>query len=154
MKTAKVYFNDDELSSEVMYGIFIAETSLTALMTPPPLKQYITNKSALVNGTYAVTQTNAIPKIDERDVQIVFGLKAKSMAQFISRYHAFCKILSKGKIDLTIELTENDFAFKETYHLLYTSCSQYSEYNGRLARFVLKLVEPDPTNREMITMKQ
>ena len=74
--------------------------------------------------------------------------------QFISRYHAFCKILSKEKIDLTIELTENDFAFKETYYLLYTSCSQYSEYNGRLARFVLKLVEPDPTNRGMITMKQ
>ena len=65
------------------------------------------------------------------------------------RYRAFTDELKKGVIDLTLHVWEGGTFFKETYHFVYLSCSQYSEFNGRLAKFVLKLNEPNPGNRTL-----
>lgn len=148
MKTVTTYINSETQTTEHKWGVFIAETSITALMTPPPLKPYITNKSALSHGKQVLTDSGNKPKVDERDVQLVFGLKARSLAQFITRYRSFCEELKNGKIDLTVIIKEGNTYLKETYYLNYNSCRQYSEFNGRLARFVLNLTEPNPQNRK------
>lgn len=149
MKTIKTYINSATLTTERKWGVFIAETSITALMTPAPLKSYITNKSALSDGKQVLTDSGNKPKVDERDVQLVFGLRAKSLAQFLTRYRSFCAELAKGAMNLTVEISEGDTYLKETYYLNYNSCSQYSEFNGRLARFVLKVTEPNPRHRDI-----
>lgn len=63
------------------------------------------------------------------------------------QYRSFVEELKKGAIDLTLYAWEGDTYIRETYYLNYVSCSQYSEFNGRLAKFVLKLNEPNPENR-------
>ena len=149
MKTITTYINSTTLTTERKWGVFIAETSITALMTPAPLKAYITNKSALSHGKQVLTDSGNKPKVDEREVQLTFGLKARSLAQFLTRYRSFCEELKKGAINLTVIIREEDSYLKETYYLNYNSCSQYSEFNGRLARFVLKLTEPNPERRDI-----
>lgn len=148
MKTIKTYINSTTQDTVKKWGVFIAETSLTALMTPAPRKAYITNKSALSNGTQVLTDSGNKPKTDERDIQLIIGLKAKSLAQFLTRYRSFCEELKKGAMTLTVNISEGDTYLKETYYLLYNSCNQFSEYNGRLARFVLKMTEPNPERRD------
>lgn len=147
MKNAKIYINSTT-DTETAYGVFFTDVAITALMTPAPKKAYITNKSATLPGKQV--QPTA-PKVDERDVQLTFGLHAPSLAQFLMRYYAFCAELEKGHIDLTVHIYEDSSWMKITYRLCYLSCQQYSEFNGRLAKFVLKFNEPDPSNRIVTT---
>ncbi len=148
MKNVKAYINSTEQDTKQRWGVTLAETSVTALMTPAPTKDYITSTSRLEHGkrTYAGNT-----KLAERDVQLVFAIQAPTLAQFLMRYHAFCEELKKGAIDLTLHVWEGSSYIKTTYHLYYTSCSQYSEYNGRLGKFTLKLNEPNPANRTVET---
>lgn len=150
MKNVKIYINSDTQDTETRWGVFFADGSAAALMAPAPKKSYIANKSALNNGKQTLTGNGTLPKTDERDVQLTFGLKARSFAQFVMRYRSFVEELKKGAIDLTLHAWEGDTYIRETYHLNYVSCSQYSEFNGRLAKFVLKLNEPDPENRSIV----
>lgn len=147
METIKAYINSTTETIKEKWGMTLAETSLTVLMTPAPLKSYITNTSALINGKQVLTSGCSLPKVDERDVSLVFALQASSLAQFLMRYNSFCNELKGGVIDLTVRVSEGNSYMSTTYHLNYVSCSQFSEYNGRLGRFVLKLNEPNPTNR-------
>ncbi len=147
MKNVRIYINSASQDTKTKWGVFFTDNSVTALMTPPPKKSYITNKSALSHGKQVLTADGNLPKTDERDVQLTFGLKADSLARFIMQYRSFVSELKKGDIDLTLHVWEGGTYFRETYHLKYVSCSQYSEYNGRLAKFVLKLNEPNPENR-------
>lgn len=147
MRNVKAYINSTTRDTYTRWGITLAETSVTALMTPPPLKSYITNKSALAHGKQVLTDSGNVPKVDERDVQLVFALEAKTLAQFFMRYNSFCNEMKKGAMTLLLHVWEGDSYIKITYNLTFNSCSQYSEYNGRLARFVLKVNEPNPENR-------
>lgn len=147
MRKVKVYINDAQKDTQEKWGILFADGSLSTLMTPAPLKSYITNKSALSTGKQVLTASGTLPKVDERDFQLTFGLHARNFAEFITRYRAFVAELQKGAFTLTVHMQDGETFLKETYYLLYLSCSQYSEYNGRLAKFVLKVNEPDPAAR-------
>lgn len=147
MKNVKVYINSSTQTTEQKWGISFTDISVNALMTPAPKKEYTKNKSPLKHGVQVLTNNNTLPKTDERTVQLTFFLKAPTLAQFIMRYRAFVNELEKGTMNLTIYVWENNTYFKETYHLLYLSCNQFSEFNGKLAKFVLKLSEPNPRNR-------
>ena len=94
MKNAKIFINNSIIDSEEAFGVFFTDASITALMTPSPLKGYVTNKSSLLPGKQVVPLT---PKVDERDIQLTFGLQAPSLAKFLMQYYKFCKELEKGK---------------------------------------------------------
>lgn len=143
MKQATVYINS-ATDTETAFGVFFTDAAITALMTPAPKKDYVTNKSARLAGKQVRPTT---PNTDERDIQLTFGLRAHSLAQFLMRYRAFCAELEKGHIVLTLRIEEGATWIQIVYRLCYLSCQQYTEYNGRLAKFVLKFNEPDPTNR-------
>ena len=149
MKNVKVYINSTNKTTLERWGIRLTETSVTNLMTPAPKKAYITNKSALSHGKQVLNNSSNAPKTDERDVQLIFGIHAKTLAQFLMQYRSFVEELKKGAIDLTLHITEGSTWYKETYHLNYVSCSQFSEYNGRLGKFIIKFNEPNPENRTL-----
>lgn len=149
MKNVEVYINSTTQTTQQKWGVFFSETSVTNLMAPAPKKAYITNKSALSHGKQVLTNNGNVPKTDERDIQLIFGLHATSLAQFLMKYRSFCAELKKGAIDLTIHIAEGSTFYKETFYLKYISCTQYAEYNGRLAKFVIKLNEPNPENRQV-----
>ena len=149
MKNVEVYINSTTQTTKQKWGVFFTETSVTNLMTPAPLKAYIKNKSPLSHGTQVLAEGEYRPKCDERDVQLTFGLKASSLAKFFMQYRSFVTELEKGNIELMVHIYEGHTFIKETYQLKYLSCSQFAEYNGRLAKFVIKFNEPNPKNRRL-----
>lgn len=115
MKNAKIYINSTTADSEEAFGVFFTDASITALMTPAPLKSYVTNKSSLLAGKQVLPSA---PKVDERDIQLSFGLHASSLARFLMQYHKFCAELEKGSINLLVHIFENDTWIKITYRLV------------------------------------
>ena len=134
------YINNKDAHDE--WGLIFGETSLSALLTPAPVKGYIENKSALIHGKQVLSGEENPPKIDERDLQLVFAIKAKNLTEFLTKYSNFVKELEKGKLNIRTKYQPG-----VVYHLLYVSCQQFKQFNGRLGKFILKLNEPNPKNR-------
>lgn len=136
----ELFINNKDAQKE--YGISFGADSFTALLTPPPVKSYIENKSALTHGKDILCNSTITPKVDERDVQLTFYLKAINLTQFLQQYAKFTEVLQLGKIDIRTKYQPG-----VTYHFNYISCTQFTQFNGRLAKFVLKLNEPNPNYR-------
>lgn len=136
----ELFINNKDAQKE--YGISFGADSFTVLLTPAPLKPYIEDKSALSHGKQVLNDERNAPKLDERDMQLTFNLKANNLTQFLQRYAKFTEVLSLGKVDIRTKYQPD-----VTYHCKYISCVQFSQYNGRLAKFILKLNEPNPNNR-------
>lgn len=130
-----------EVDAYTTYGISLAPDSLSLLMTPPPLKDYIENVSALEHGRRILT--NVIPKYDSREITLILNISAPTEAAFLSRYSAFCtNVLDGGVIKI-----RTSFQPTVTYHFLYKSCTSFAQYRMGVGKFSLKLIEPNPANR-------
>lgn len=123
------------------WGINFEDGAIAALMTPAPMKEYIENKSRLADGKRVVT---ANARRDERSISLPFHLVASSSAEFLDRYGRFCAdVLAKGRFEL-----ETRHLSGVTFRLVYKSCSQFAQLRQQIAKFTLKVEEPDPTDRE------
>lgn len=122
------------------YGVSFDDTALSALMTPASLKENIENDSRLEHGKRQVKDTD--PKKDTRDLTLQLNITATGSEQFFERYAKFCAVLDKRWLDI-----ETIFQKGVVYHVKYISCSQFSEYNGTIGKFVLKVNEYNPNER-------
>lgn len=122
------------------YGIFLDDTALSALMTPAPIKEFISNKYRSKDGKHVIKHN---PKLDEREVTIGFNMTAKDEDEFLSNYAKFCdEVLSKGELEISTTFQPGIW-----YRFIYLSCTQFSQFVRQLAKFTLKLNEPDPSDR-------
>ena len=126
------YINDKD--AYTTWGISMDTSSLSALMTPPPMKEFIENKSRLENGKRVITSDS---KIDERNITLTFNLTAKSV-----RYNSFCEELATGVLHIRSKYQPN-----VVYKTIYLSCNQFTQFMRGIASFSLKLVEPNPADR-------
>lgn len=124
----------------ITWGISLDDTSLSALMTPPPVKGYIENTDRTENGTRVFTSSILT---DARELTLQLNLTAKNEDQFFFHYASFCEELSKGVLAI-----ESSFQKGVVYHCLYQSCSQFSQFMRGIAKFSLKLTEPNPKYRK------
>lgn len=124
------------------WGVVLAENSVEQFIAPPPLKEYITNESALENGTQVLTSLAALPKVAARNITVEVNILATNNTDFRTKLAAFTTVLKGGV--LTIRLTDHSADY---FHCLYQSCTQFTDYNGRVAKFALRLIEPNPANR-------
>lgn len=107
---------------------------------PAPVKQFIEGKSRLQDGKRVVKKN---PKMDERTINLPITLTAKDESDFLDKYSKFCsEVLEKGYLDIIVEQQPS-----VVYRCIYEDCSQYTEFISEMAKFVLKLVEPNPKNR-------
>lgn len=134
----ELYINNKD--AYTTWGISFDETSLSALMTPAPNKELIKNKSRLEHGKRIITSN---PKVDERDITLQINLTAPTQEQFFVRYQSFCEELATGVLDIKTKYQPNVI-----YRTEYQSCSQFSQFMQGIGKFVLKLNEPNPKNRE------
>ena len=121
------------------WGISFDQTALSTLMTPPPNKSYIENKSRLENGKKVLVHN---PKVDERSVTLSFNLTARNDGEFFERYNSFCEELKDGVLNI-----ETKYQNGVVYKMVYENCTQFSQLIREIARFSLKLVEPNPDDR-------
>lgn len=117
------------------YGAFLEESSLSALLTPAPMKDNPNDDSPLYHG---VRYDSATPRRNKREITLVVGFKAKDFETFLSNYESFCTdILANQYFTLICEAG--------TFNLLYKSCTQVEEWaKSGVAKFSLKVIEPNP----------
>lgn len=127
------------------WGITLDDTALSALMTPAPLKDPVSNRSRASDGVQVVglARRQAFrPYQDEREFTLGINLTATNEAEFFKRYEAFCRELEGGVLDLRTKWQQGI-----TYRCLYVSCNQFSQFMRGVGKFSLRLREPNPNNR-------
>lgn len=117
------------------YGAFLEESSLSALLTPAPMKENPNDDSPLYHG---IRYDTATPHRNKREINLTLGFKANDFSTFLTNYKLFCaEILANQYFSLTVE--------GMTFNLLYKQCSQVEEWKkSGVAKFVLKVIEPNP----------
>lgn len=123
------------------WGISLTDGSISALMTPPPMKSIIENKSRAEHGKRVV---NNMPKVDERSLSLDVHFSANTREEFFSRYESFCKELATGSLEIRTKYQPTVL-----YRTNFLNCSNYSGFMFGIAKFTLKLNEPNPMNRSL-----
>lgn len=124
------------------WGIVFDSSSISALLTPAGMKDYIENSSRAEHGKRVITNAT-LAKVDYRSVTLTFSLYANSEKAFFEKYASFCnEIQSTGELKIVLSVQPT-----VAYKLLYKSCTQFTQYNNRLAKFSLKCEEPNPKDR-------
>lgn len=127
------------LDAYVAWGMSLTTTSLSALMTPAPQKDFVSNKSRNLPGKRSVY---ANPQPDERQITLTLQLTAPNEAEFFRRYGDFCEQLATGLL-----VIETAYQPGVVYKMEYNSCTQFTQFVRGMASFSLRLTEPDPTDR-------
>lgn len=123
------------------WGLVMEKGGLNALMTPSANKAYIENKSTQEHGKQVYIPSVGA-KVEDRSIQLPIAFMASSEAQFYQRYLSFCEELRGGWLNI-----ETSYQPNIIYKCTYESCQSYNAFNGRLAKFILKLNEPNPMDR-------
>lgn len=135
---------DDAYVDLDAFGITLVRGWREALLTPAPVKSYVTNSSRLEDGERII----ALPenaKRDKRDVSITFFLEGKTQADYLSKYESFLnKIAYSGQFCLKVPVLNRIFK------LVYSQCSQFGDYGLKRGKFTIKLTESNPSDRETI----
>ena len=121
------------------WGVSLSDGSISALMTPAPMKERLTNDVRVEHGSRTSNQN---PKLASRDVTLEMHLSASSRSDFFTKYASFCSELATGALNI-----KTIFQPSVTYRMLYVSCTQFTAFVDGLAKFSLKLTEPNPNNR-------
>ena len=138
MLNGQLYINGKD--AYLTWGIFLDETALSALMTPAPNKEFISNKYRSKDGKSVIKHN---PRLDEREITLPFNMTAKDSDTFMTNYARFCEeVLATGKLVIRTRFQPNVW-----YRCIYLSCTQFSQFIRAMAKFSLKLNEPDPSDR-------
>lgn len=121
------------------YGVSLTDGGLSALMTPPPMKELIESTYRKKHGKVVIPKD---VKMDSRDINLEMHLTAPDKTTFFSRYSAFCSELAKGVLTINTKYMSGVY-----FRVIYLSCTQFTEFVQEMAKFTLKLNEPDPSNR-------
>lgn len=138
MLKGQLYINGKD--AYLTWGIFLDETALSALMTPAANKEFISNKYRSKDGKSVIKHN---PRLDEREITLPFNMTAKDTDTFMTNYARFCEeVLAKGELVIHTRFQPNVW-----YRCIYLSCTQFSQCIREMAKFSLKLNEPDPSDR-------
>jgi hypothetical protein len=116
-------------------GISFPPESINAIESPYSMKPFIENESRDEHGSRIIAHN---PRVSKRELTIEMHLSADSEVMFEMRYAQLMLFLEVGKFTITRKGI--------TYKFIFQSCSQFSRV-GNIAKFVLKIVEPNPKDR-------
>ncbi len=134
-----VYLTINGKDAKSEWGVVTSTNTLSALLAPAPMKDNPSFVSRLENGSRIDTSD---PKVAQRELTLEIQMTADSPDQFYSRHESLCEELQEGTF--TLSTTDRPDV---VYHLIYTSCSAYTQFCRGIATLSLKCTEPDPTNR-------
>lgn len=139
MPKGQLFINGVDVSE---FGMSMDSSALSALMSPPPKKDWVTNA---VRGEAGERYLKSdVPKCGKRELSLTFNLVAPDEETFFERYAKLCALLDGGVLNL-----RTSFQPSVVYRCVYVSISQFSEFRREMASFALSLVEPDPTDRKL-----
>ncbi len=129
------------LDAYQQWGVRMGDGFMGALRAGAPMKEYITNSSALKHG---VDYCAVTPKLDERDLTLAFTIEGDTASEYETHYDSFLTVLQAG--DVTVQVPSRS---SKVYHLKYTGKQiTYAEsIDGTFSKMSAKFKEPNPTNR-------
>lgn len=135
----QLYINGKDAYTQ--YGVTMGENFISALDTPPALKDHIKNEVRGENGTQYVVTT--MPKVASREVSLNFYIQADTQEAYMACKDDFLSELSKGIIEMYVPV------LAQTYRLLYTgrNVSYALSIDRTSAKLGAKFIEPNPVNR-------
>lgn len=141
MPAGQLYINGtgDSHDAYLQYGVSLSDTAIANLMAPPSMKEDIVNESRLEHGTRHTSVGN---KMQQRELSLPVHLVAKSQSDYLTKYAAFLAVLQG--VSLTLRTS---FQPGVVYRVRYVSCTQFTQYINGMAKLMLRLVEPNPSNR-------
>lgn len=123
------------------FGVSMGDGFLNEIMSFPPIKSFIENKSRLEDGKQLIYNA---PKYDERDITLTFYIEGDTQEEYIQNYSLFQAELKKGLIEIKIPAV-NDLVYKLTY----LNSQSYAMNRSRtFSKFSVKFNEPNPADRE------
>lgn len=135
--TGELFINGKDAYTE--YGMSLEDGAISALLTPPPLKEFVENESRIENGKKIIV---GYPVYDARDISLAFHIVAPTKEAFFTKYQALCAVLQKGIVKI-----KTKYQADTVYKFVYNSCTQFSQYSFGIAKFTLKLTEANPADR-------
>lgn len=118
------------------YGVMMLAGSYNSLLTPPQLKEWVTNIPIDADGTeYIEPETSYV---QERSVSLIFGIKGETKEDFLDKYQQFIDVLQSGIIDLYVP------DLGRYYYLKYEGCTTFDHYNLTACKIAVKFTEPNP----------
>ena len=130
-----------KMNTYPMDGIRPGKGFRDTLLSPLPMKDYISNESRLEHG---IRVYSPIARYAQRSITLEFQIVGENTNDFISKRDAFYNQLSMGKVDL--EWSEMP---DKVFHLIYTGKSpSYSSGTSQTAcKIKIGFDEPNPYNR-------
>ncbi len=104
----------------------------------------MTTSSLIINGKDALAEWGIVP-LSNLIGELLAPPPAKDPVKNTSRLehgNSLIRELESGWLSISTDRLPG-LVFK----CVYLSCSQYSQYNGNVAKFILRLNEPNPANR-------
>ena len=138
MLNGQLYINNQDAFTT--WGITMDTSSLSALMTPPPMKSNIVTSSRLQHGQ---TVSTLNPRMAARQLTLTIQLAAATEEAFFAQYASFCEELETGFLNI-----RTSYQPDIVYHMEYNSCQQFTQFQRDIAKFTLRLTENDPSNRD------
>lgn len=134
--TGQAFINGNDAYST--YGVVFTPEAINNIKMPYSFKDRIKNESRQEHGTRYI---NHDLKVKERSIMIEIHLIASKSIPLNTRYNNLVALFDNETIN--IELGSERGVI---YHFIYDSCTQFAQV-GNTAKFVLKLIEPNPKNR-------
>ena len=124
------------------WGVTMGDGFMSALRSSAPLKEYVKNDCALMDGVQYCSEN---PKINERELVLQFRIEGSTPSEYDANYDAFMRVLQAG--DVTIQVPSRT---DKIYRLKYTGNSiTYAEnIQGTFGKHSAKFKEPNPTDRD------
>ena len=142
MAKGKLFFKSSLTSEWVdaweRYGIGLEDGALSNLIAPAPHKKPTSNSNALVSGISCLVETLGMK--DSRSVSLEIHLCASGRSEFLSKFSLFCSEV----LDCGYFMLKTSYIPGTVYHMIYQDCQPFQEYNLRMAKFTLSLLEPHP----------
>ena len=120
------------------WGVSLSDGAKAVLMAPVALKDRVSNESRLAHGK-SILNTNL--KKASREFSLEMHMISSSWADYLNKRSRWNDMLMNGTVNIKTSWEDG-----VTYRCLYLSCTQFAEYDG-LAKFTLRLTEPNPDNR-------
>ena len=134
-----LYINNKDAYAE--WGVSLENGSVAELLTAPEVKEYITNDCPNEDGI-RVSFLNTL-RYKSREVQLNICITSKGEEDYLAKYRNFVKTLKSG---ITEWVLASDTGV--CYRLIYKKMDSFAQLQFKIAKFVLNMVEPNPTDRD------
>lgn len=117
-------------------GVTLLEGSYASLLTPPQMKDWVSNDDPRKDGVEYIEPS--VTAVKERNVNLYFHVAGATKDEFLARYNTFVGMLMGGMVVLNIP------DLQRVYRLKYESCTSFDHFNLTMCKVAVKFTEPNP----------